>query len=283
MLKLGIIGHPLGHTLSPLLHCTLMNHLGLHGEYRAYDIPSAELKVRLAELRNAGLRGLNVTIPHKVAILELLDGLSDEALLIGAVNTVVMEESGLFGYNTDVAGFLAGLPRPVTGERALVLGGGGAARAVIAGLLRQQVSSIMLAVRNPDKAHLVRVCGMLTGIETAVTVMALEDLPSLAECGLVVNTTPVGMSPHTDESPLNAAQIKTLPLHALVYDLIYRPRQTRLLAMAEAQGLSTQDGLEMLVHQGLEAFYLWTGLESVRQPELPALLREALAEDLSAP
>jgi shikimate dehydrogenase len=285
-LKLGIIGYPLKHTLSPLLHARLLQVMGLDGEYTPYEIHPDALPDTIEELAARGIRGLNVTIPHKVAVMPLLDWLSPEAQMIGAVNTVVFENSGEHkqGHNTDILGFVRSLPANVT-ERLpesniLVLGAGGSARAVLAGLIQLGVATITLAVRDPDKAIPLisdaEVMKQAYRSETAITILSLESLPALEGFQGVINTTPVGMWPDEQVGLLSRIQLKTLPAGAFVYDLIYRPLQTRLLA--DALGIQTFNGLDMLLYQGIAAFELWQD-QPVPTDLLPAI-RTHLAQAL---
>jgi shikimate dehydrogenase len=273
MLRLGIIGYPLHHTLSPVLHQLLMNRLNLSGEYVAYETPPETLAARLEVFRQDKIAGFNVTIPHKVKVLALLDTVSDEARVLQAVNTVVRQPEGLLhGMNTDVAGFLQGIPEAVRATLpetdVLVLGGGGAARAVAAGLLKSGARSLTFRVRNcPASQSLLAVCEDLKALYASSArceVVAWETVSELSRYGMVVNTTPVGMAKAgvaEPAMPLTDAEIATLRPEAFVYDLIYRPRQTPLLVACEAHGCRVEDGLVMLLHQGVLAFQAWTGEE----------------------
>lgn len=296
MLKLGIIGQPLTHSLSPLLHGELMRLLDLPGEYRKYELPSEDLQGFLADFARAGGRGLNVTIPHKLTVMGMMDSLSPEAELAGAINTIVLESNPVHpdqvrrhGHNTDISGFIRGFPESIRARlaecRLLLLGAGGSARAVIAALMRSGVQAIMLAARNPEKTALLltQTEQMKAALGSAchVSVMSLDspELNSgllLAGCNGVINTTPLGMWPDTENSPLTAAQLKNLPSDAFVYDLIYRPGQTRLLRDTARLGLETISGLDMLLFQGIFAFELWSGVE------VPANIIPAVREVLSA-
>lgn len=288
--KLGIIGHPLGHSLSPLLHAELLKSVGLTGEYRPYPLPSEELASGLNRLKAEQVRGLNVTIPHKVAVIPLLDWVSPDAQLIGAVNTIALEPNGQKkGYNTDAIGFMRSLPEAIT-ERlpessVLVLGAGGAARAVLSALLQLKTAEITFAVRNPESAlpiiNLSEKIRQAYRSDTSVHLLALAELPSLGSFQGVINTTPVGMWPKVEESPLVAIQLEALPQGAFVYDLIYRPLSTQLLEQADTLGYCALNGLDMLIHQGIAAFELWTG--KTISPTLLPRLRETLAQAVLHP
>ena len=275
MFKLGILGYPLHHTLSPVLHTLLLEQVGLVGAYDIIETPPERLAATMEKLKATGYRGVNVTIPHKVAMLDLVDSVTPLAKAVGAINTVTFAPDGsTVGDNTDVPGFVASLNSSLQStlpeRHVVVLGAGGSARAVVIGLLQAKVPSITLVVRSPEKAQDLlgiaqRVCGEnhLPTVLQCVTFDALTaNLELLTRCGLLVNTTPVGMAkteqPQPTVSPLQKEPLERLPKMAWVVDLIYRPRQTQLLNDAKLLGLSTQDGLRMLVHQGIRSFELWT-------------------------
>lgn len=291
MLRLGIIGYPLHHTLSPVLHQFLMARLKLPGEYVAYETPPETLASRLEAFRRDEIAGFNVTIPHKVKVLALLDTVSDEAQVLQAVNTVVRKPEGLLhGMNTDVAGFLQGIPEAVRATLpetdVLVLGGGGAARAVAAGLLKCGARSLTFRVRNcPASQSLLTVCEDLKALYASSArceVVAWEAVSDLSRYGMVVNTTPVGMAKAgaaEPAMPLSGDEITTLQPDTFVYDLIYRPRKTPLLLACQDQRCRVEGGLVMLVHQGVLAFQAWTGVEvsAALAEEAEQLLEETLS------
>ena len=258
--RYGVIGYPLGHSISPAFQQAALDALGLSAAYDAVETRPAELRDRIRETRNGEWDGLNVTIPHKTTIIELLDGLSEIATAAGAVNTVYREGGDLLGDNTDVPAITrvlddAGVPK---GARALVFGGGGAARAAILALGGRGHEMIVAnrTLLNARKA--IDAVAPGRGIES----MALDD-PALVEtargCGLIVNTTSMGMSggPAPDSSPLPPGSVG--PNHT-VFDVVYRPENTPLLRQASAAGSQTIGGLEMLVFQGALSFELWTGM-----------------------
>jgi shikimate dehydrogenase len=305
-LKLGIIGQPLTHTLSPVLHAQLMQQLGIDGVYRKYELSPAELASAIIRFGGEGVRGLNVTIPHKVAIMGQMDWLSPEAELAGAVNTVVFEPESKHqdpdpkkyrkkGYNTDIAGFARSLPDSVVQRlpeiNVLVIGAGGSARAVLTALIQLGAAAITFAVRDPEKVvRLVSDAEMIKqtyGSRAEIQIVSLMSLPSLEGYGGLINTTPVGMWPEQDLTPISALQLKTLPAGAWVYDLIYRPAETRLLKDAKAQGFHALNGLDMLIYQGICSFELWQDqpvppeiLPALRQQLMQAMAKSALSEAL---
>jgi shikimate dehydrogenase len=257
--RCGIVLHPAGHTLSPVLHRTAYAELGLDAEYEVYDVPAAGFAAKLAELR--GLTQLSVSLPHKEAALALAHGASEAARAIGAANTLTARAGGFAADNTDWLGVTAALAPhgPWAGKRALVLGAGGAARAVVYALLRLHME---VSVSNRTPARAARLAAEL-GARTGTPDEPWE---------LLVNATSVGMAPDADASPLAAEKLRP---GALVFDTVYRPLETRLLREARARGLRTQDGLEMLVHQAVEQIRLWSG----KSPD-PARLRRAALDAL---
>lgn len=284
-MQLGILGYPLGHSLSPILHETLMAEMDIQGSYRLYEAEPAELEKAVQMLRTAGCQGYNVTIPHKVRIIPCLDSLSSEARILQAVNTVLTLSDGhLKGFNTDLAGFLQSLPgdrrERLPESHVLILGAGGGARAVLGGLIQHKTKAVHLAVRSharaADTLQLAADFCREFGADTQTTCGLLDDLPSLEAFDLIVNTTPVGMSPNGDNTPLSADLLATAPAHLAVYDLIYRPLETRLLREAGERGLATFNGLEMLIFQGVAAFEIWTG-QTVPQTRVPLLRKKLIA------
>ncbi len=274
-LQLGLIGSPVSHSLSPKLHNFLMNALGIDGDYTALDIPPDAflpgVDSVLDRLVQEGYRGINVTIPHKINVLSSLDTVSEEARLMGAVNTVVFEREGdtvlKKGCNTDLSGFTRSLPTTLSEtlpeRHVLLLGAGGSARAVVHGLMQLGAADITIAARNAEKrAAFLAEIEQVKAAHQSRTLLHSVDLQALLDTNLtafqgIVNTTPIGMWPHTDDSPLSTTVLETLPKDAFVYDLIYRPLQTRLLEQAEALDLQAFNGLDMLIYQAIAAFELW--------------------------
>ncbi|KEO85166.1 shikimate dehydrogenase [Tumebacillus flagellatus] len=257
----GLFGHPVAHSKSPQMHNAAFAHLGLDFVYAAFDVLPERVGQAVESIRTLGLRGVNVTIPHKVAVMPFLDEISEAARRIGAVNTIVNDEGRLIGYNTDGIGYLSALREETgfaaQGKSVLLLGAGGAARAAATQLALDGASRVTLAVRNPDKAA--EVLSSLADLTQAQAVLLDEVAATVGEYDLVVNTTPVGMHPHVDEVPLDTT---LLVPGQLVSDLIYNPRETRFLQEAKARGCGVSGGLGMFIHQGAEAFRLWTGVEA---------------------
>jgi len=227
---LALIGHPIGHSLSPLMHSAALTLLHLAGRYEAWDV--SDLKQAVEKLRREGYRGASVTVPFKRDVMSFLDDLDDQACRIGAVNTVIYREGRLQGTNTDWEGLLRALRKvtDLSGKRIVVLGAGGTARAALYGLLAEEFGC------------------------------PFYPLTEIRELGgdILINATPVGMAPEIDFSPVPAAALRRF---RLVADVIYNPLKTRLLREAEEAGCAVLSGMDMFVEQGAAQFRLWTGLE----------------------
>lgn len=275
----GLIGCPVEHSLSPAMHNAAFAQLDLPLRYLLLPTPPGELGERIGQCVSQGFTGWNVTVPHKESMLAYLSKESDEVRATGACNTVrVVGEGGrLQGFNTDVTGFMRGLEEAggvATGSRAVLLGAGGAARAVAWALSQAGHEVHILSRRREQAASLAQ--ALSTGTSSPLRHGALDSASlahSLQGASLLVNCTPAGMWPHVEASPL--PDEVSLSGELLVYDLVYRPRSTKLLREATLAGCRTQDGLAMLVHQGAAAFELWTGkqasLHIMRQACLDAL------------
>ena len=270
----GVIGWPVAHSLSPRLHGSWLQSLGIDGAYVPWPVAPENISDALRALLKLGFAGANVTVPHKEAALAAVDEVSEIANRIGAVNTLICKSDGtLYGDNTDAFGFIenlrAGAPswRPDSG-RALVLGAGGAARAVITALIDAGVTEISLSNRT-----LARADDVAQYIGGNVAVVPWEARDTAAEgVTLLVNTTTLGM---TGKAPLEM-DIRALADDAVVTDIVYAPLQTPLLASAHARGLTTVDGLGMLLHQARPGFEAWFGV----RPEVTADLRRHVLESL---
>lgn len=248
--KLGLIGYPLSHSISPAMQAAALEAAGLAGSYKALETPTPFLRARMQEVRRE-YRGVNLTIPYKESVIPYLDEFSSEAQAIGAVNTVVNESGKLIGFNTDASGFLCGLDEAgisYRGKKVIVLGAGGAARA-IAYALKQEEAQVALYNRTPERAkELSKALGTST-----LTLELLEH--ALKSCDLLINTTSVGLKDEA-ASPLPQGW---LPTSGVVVDIVYNPTNTKLMRDTQAKGLRTLGGLPMLVWQGALAFELWTG------------------------
>ena len=276
---LGIIGDPVEHSLSPVMHNAAIASLGLDYIYVPFPV-KRDLEKAIAGFTATGLVGFSITIPHKQKIIPLLTEISEDAANIGAVNTVWRTESGWKGTNTDAIGFVAPLKavsRNWTRVTPVVLGNGGAARAVIAGLANLGCSQINLVGRNPDKlARFYQSWSHAPDISSILKIYSWDNLKSLIPAAdLLVNTTPVGMSPHTDASPVDETLMQKLKTDAIAYDLIYTPNPTQFLKLAKDRGAMAIDGLEMLVQQGVAALEIW-----LQQPVPVDVMRDSLKEHL---
>jgi shikimate dehydrogenase len=255
--RLGVIGDPVAHSLSPSLHQPALDQLGIPATYERWHTTADEIEDRFASLRHPAVLGANVTVPHKIAALRLSDEISPAAARAGAVNTVVNRDGVLFGDNTDIVGFAMSLTEATAGcapETALVLGAGGAARAVVLALEELGVAEIVIANRDLERAA--KLASELSPAPVrAISLVERSLAHELPRTGLLVNATSLGW--HRGELPLEARLLDLLPGEAIVADLTYR--DTDLLVAASARSLRTLDGLAMLVYQGARAFELFTG------------------------
>ena len=277
MIRAFVVGHPIAHSRSPLIHGHWLAEHGIAGSYERLDVAPDAFPDFLRALPGSGFEGGNVTIPHKEAAFARADALTPRAKTIGAVNTLVVGPDGrILGDNTDAPGFCAHLDQSLgagwpgrTGGTALVLGAGGAARAIVVGLAERGLTRIRVANRTPARAG--AVAALAPGIGEA---LAWDALPAaLTDAGLLVNTTSLGM---TGQPPLTL-DLAPLPAHAAVADIVYAPLETRLLAHARGRGLSAVDGLGMLLHQAVPGFSAWFGVH----PAVTASLRDRIVADLA--
>ena len=265
MILVGLIGWPVGHSRSPLMHNAAFRAAGLDGYYALLPVPPQRVGEAVLGLRALGFRGANVTVPHKQAVIPYLDSLTAEARAIGAVNTMVVDEQGtLWGTNTDAPGFMRDLEtkglsfRPLRERGALILGAGGSARAVAYALAMRQVPIHILARRVEQAQTLVASLAPHIPQPGLLQPHPWDELPRWGpRVQLIVHCTPVGMHPHEEASPW-PQDLPILP-HQWVYDLIYNPPRTRLMVQAQESGARAWNGLGMLVYQGALAWEQWTG------------------------
>jgi shikimate dehydrogenase len=273
----GLIGWPVEHSMSPAMHNAAFEALGLNWRYAPLPVVPRHVEAAVRGLSALGLRGANVTVPHKRAVIPALDLIAPDAQALGAVNTIVVEretDSGarLRGHNTDAAGFIGALRGggcEPEGTRAVVVGAGGAARAVVFGLMETGAEEILVLNRTLERAQALVAdlgesppSGARHRSPSALRALALTSDALIASAGaahLLVNTTPVGMWPHTERSiwPDSAP----IPSRLTVFDLVYNPLETRLLRQAHRSGARGVQGLGMLVRQGALSFKMWTGVE----------------------
>ncbi len=262
------------------MHNAAIAHLGVDYVYLPLPVSAARLKDALLGFGAIGLKGFNITIPHKQAIIPALDSISDTARAIGAVNTVWRTASGWSGTNTDMDGFLAPLrsmDRDWHTAAALVLGNGGAARAVVAGCAALGCKVVQVVGRSAEKLDAFKQSWQGSSIDARLTVHPWEQLHALVpKANLIVNTTPVGMAPQANASPLGADGAIALCPGTVAYDLIYTPAPTLFLRQATTQGAIAIDGVEMLVQQGAAALSLW-----LRRPAPVDIMRQALLDQLA--
>lgn len=263
--RLGIIGHPIGHSISPAFQQAALDYIRFDGVYQPYDIAPGAVADFVRGLRAPDALGVNVTVPHKEAVIPFLDEVDDWAAAAGAVNTIVNREGRLTGHNTDGVGFLRALREGAgfdpEGRAALVLGAGGSARGVVYALARAGAARLVIANRTLERAQSLAQMASDSGVAPgfradALPLSAVAD--AAADVALIVNCTSMGMVHGPDESgsPLPAAAI---PAAALVNDLVYNPPETPLLREAARAGAAVLGGIQMLVYQGAASFEMWTG------------------------
>ncbi len=260
----GVIGNPIGHSLSPIMHnaaFTATRHAAFFSAFQVEDLKSA-----IAGVRALGIAGFSVTIPHKTEVIKYLDWVDEQALSIAAVNTVVNRQGRLCGYNTDAAGALAALQAKVelAGRRVVILGAGGAARALVYGVAK---AGAQVAIVNRSVER-----GVALAKEFGVQALTFSEIEKF-QAEVLVNTTSVGMVPECDRIPLSTTLLKP---SMVVMDIVYNPLKTKLLEAAEKCGAVTVDGLEMFIGQGALQFEMWTG----RKAPL-SVMRQAVLDQLS--
>jgi len=274
-IKAFVIGHPINHSRSPLIHGTWLKQLGIDGSYEAIDVAPAELPAFFERLRSGEFAGGNVTIPHKEAVFALCDEVDPLARMIGAVNTLVVRDGKVLGSNTDYLGFLGNLDAGAPGwsdgpDDALIIGAGGAARAVLVALRRRNGGRVHVLNRT-----LVNAQTLVDEIDGPFEANGFEDFAELApHIGLLVNTSSIGMH----GSRFDWLDLGLLPETALVTDIVYTPLQTPLLIDAVMHGLKTVDGLGMLLHQAVPGFEAWFGTRPSVTPALRAAIEATLGQ-----
>jgi shikimate dehydrogenase len=270
MLKAGVIGYPVKHSLSPKLHSYWLRQLRIEGEYVAKEVKPEDLLNTIKTLSESGFIGVNLTIPHKKHAIPMLDEIDDVARDIGAVNTIVVKSGKLIGSNTDAYGFSENIRPHLSKKRskAVVLGAGGAAPAVIYALRNEQFEKIIVLNRTEEKSH--EIANLFGGL---VEVAAWDKRSTILEgADLLVNTTSLGMA---GKEPLDI-DLSALPKHALVTDIIYTPLITPLLAAAKARGKPVVDGLGMLIYQAVPGFEAWFGKKPEVTPQSLEQLKQML-------
>lgn len=270
---IGIIGKPITHSKSPIMHNTLFSYHGLNYRYVAFNLDRENLEEAIRGIRALKFRGLNVTIPYKVDVIPYLDEIAEDAIAIGAVNTIVNDDGRLIGYNTDSDGYIRSLIEEtgiaLQGKKILMLGTGGAARAIGYGLVKSNIESLAIASRKELNAE--RLAHDI-GSNNIATV-SYDEIESFARnADIIINTTPVGMYPNIDNTLINSEWFNS---NQIVSDIIYNPLETKLLKDAREKGATTHNGLGMFVYQGLIAFEKWTGIT----PD-PVMMRKTVIDTL---
>ncbi len=278
---IGVIGHPIKHSFSPIMHNTAFKLLDLNYLYIPFDVPLENLKNALKGMTALGISGFNVTLPHKEKISQYLNNISEEASVIGAVNTVVNENGTLSGYNTDVTGILETLrlyKDAITDSEISIIGSGGAARSLLYALIRHfRIERINVINRTIQKAESLK--DYFTEKMLYKNIRTYELLPPdlvkiFKRSKLIVNTTAIGMFPDVDDTPTSIAESFTPD--QIVFDVVYNPVKTKFLKLAESQGAKILTGLEMFIAQGAKSLELWTG------EKMPVeKIRETLEEQLN--
>ena len=263
MYKLGIIGYPLGHSISAKIQKAGFESLGIEGSYDVLETPPEDLIPRIKYLKTNGYQGFNVTIPLKVPMSLFLDDIDDYANIAGCVNTVkILDDRSFIGYNTDIYGFKTAIPADINlqGKRASILGTGGASRAAVVGLAEKGIKNIDFYTRNiiNSRQTLDYVRAKFPNVE--FNVYQIQNIRSLEESAMVVNATPIGMRGFmADQMPLDVKDLDKLSDTTVIYDIVYNPIKAVLIKEAEKRGLRTIAGLDMLIYQAQRAIEIWTG------------------------
>ena len=263
MFKLGIIGYPLGHSISAVIQKAGFESLNLEGSYDVLETPPEDLISRIKFLKTNGYNGFNVTIPLKVPMSLFLDDIDDYANIAGCVNTVkINEDRSFMGYNTDIYGFKKAIPPELklAGKTASILGTGGASRAAVVGLAEKGIANIDFYTRNIINSRQTLDYVRAKFPEIEFNVYQIQNIRSLEDSAIIVNATPIGMRGYmADQMPLETKDLDKLNPNAVVYDIVYNPIKTILIKEAEKRGLRTIVGLDMLIYQAQRAIEIWTG------------------------
>lgn len=256
----GVIGNPIAHSMSPIMHNDAFQVRGIDAHYQPFLVDSEELGETVRALKVLGVKGFNVTIPHKQAIIPFLDEVDPLAKAIGAVNTVVRRDGRFVGYNTDGMGFLRslkeGCPFPLENKRVLLIGAGGAARAIFYSLAASGLKYIDICNRTPERGEvIIEECPFVC---TASSLSLTQAEQTLENYDIIIQTTSVGMFPEVNDVPLKVDKIKK---GAFVSDIIYNPPLTKIIRRFRELGGHGENGIGMFVHQGALAFELWTGVK----------------------
>ena len=262
MVKLGIIGYPLGHSISAVIHKAGLASIGLEGSYDVMETPPEDLISRIKFIKSNGYNGFNVTIPLKVPMSLFLDDIDDYANIAGCVNTVkVGEDKSFYGFNTDIYGFKKAIPENIdlNDKTASILGTGGASRAAVVGLVERGIKNIDFYTRNIINSRQTLEYVRAKFPEINFNVYQIQNIRSLTGSAIVVNATPIGMKGFmADQMPLERVDLDKLNLDTVIYDIVYNPVKTVLIQEAQKRGLKTIGGLDMLIYQAERAIQIWT-------------------------
>ncbi|HHW31764.1 MAG TPA: shikimate dehydrogenase [Clostridiaceae bacterium] len=273
---IGIIGNPIEHSISPQLHNTLSRQLGLNIIYVPFKVEGSDLGCAVKGLKCLNVLGFNVTIPYKESIISYLDEITEEAELMGSVNTVKNIEGKLFGFNTDARGFVQSFTKEAKAtfkdKTVAIIGAGGTARALAVKIALEESRKIYIINRTLQKAEEIasRINDKIGNVALAVNLDSKESTLALSEADILVNTTPLGMYPDTERTPLN--KDFRFSKNQIVFDVIYNPRKTLFLARAEECGCTIVNGFGMLISQGIQAYEIWT------DTKIPSTLSEQVQD-----
>ena len=264
----AVIGDPINHSLSPNIHSAAFRELNLDSSYIGYRIPKGELESGVEGLKKIKISGFNVTIPHKVEMMKYLDKMDESCSIIGAVNTVVNNEGVLKGYNTDMDGFLEPLKKrniSIQDKKILLIGAGGAARAIIAGMSKEKAERVDIANRTIKNAE--KLSEFATRIELSTNVKKIEEIKNLQNYDIIINSTSLGLK--NELSPISFEQINQ---DSVIYDIVYSPMNTDFIKKAKDKKLEVIYGYEMLLGQATRAFEIWHGMKAPYNAMKKALL-----------
>ena len=264
----AVIGDPIDHSLSPNIHSAAFRELNLDSSYIGYRIPKGELESGIEGLKKIKITGFNVTIPHKIEMMKYLDKMDESCSVIGAVNTVVNNEGVLKGYNTDMDGFLEPLKKrniSIQDKKILLIGAGGAARAIIAGMSKEKAERVDIANRTTKNAE--KLSEFATRIELSTNVKKIEEIKNLQNYDIIINSTSLGLK--NELSPISFEQINQ---DSVIYDIVYSPMNTDFIKKAKDKKLEVIYGYEMLLGQATRAFEIWHGMKAPYNAMKKALL-----------
>ncbi len=280
---LGVIGDPIDHSLSPEMQNFVIQKLDINYCYHAFHVTPTELEKAIDSFQTLNFKGINVTLPHKQAVIRHVDEVSEEARSLGAVNTIVFKNNKRFGFNTDVIGFLDSLGefrQSLKTKTAIVIGAGGSARAVIYALIQDGIGEVKIFNRTLEKGEKLKyeIIGMTQFDKISSIQPTMTDLThEIQNASILINTTPIGMHPEVHASPVDDEFL--FPKDILVYNLIYNPLETKFLQKARSAGACIMNGLDMLIYQGIESLKIWTGIEFETEYLVPEL-REYLIKKI---